>query len=750
MTIDVVSSTTVVDYFIYECGACPTCAALLLVIDDDDNSDKEDKAACSSSFVGRDSCTICLGLLASSTYIRDKVLPRVVESLRPYLNNGEDGGQKSNNQLSREAPTVNLSWLSAVRAQCAINSARQNFLNDDGQVHYRDAMEVHRLLKERLRGIVRSRIISSLHQSSDDNYCKDDSRYYDEGEAGYLGVHILCLPLLPSHNTQLCEVMPNDESDETIVAIPSIPPSLLSYMKKNINELSRNHQRTLNPRCRFRGNDPTSKQGGDPRINLELRIRRSLADSRLKWADKKVNINGNKGDANNDNDNNKKKKRQRSSQHGIVESVEPSSIDTDDHIHELILWLEKDTIVQWIANGGGGSLEDTHWLHQWRHLGGRGGGGEECGVVHVTAWRKPFYIMGSYTKSRRDISQTPFYVPSSTISSSDGTNGAPPPRRNCMVRLGVSSVEEIICPILAQVGCGGISLLNNEHLPTDDDDDDNYNDQQKDDNNNTDDQKGEIVYGMCKFHASGREDMDVRMLLPPTCARSSNVVITGRPFVCEIIDAHKMPSELDLQRVVDGINCDSNNNCIQDMCGDTTVVDEIIWDEKGWPTISASPDRYHGTNPLGVGVSSPLTLVPASAFSTLQSQTEEKVKCYGCVCWTSIPILSDIDLIQRLKCMPWDTTNENTTANNSWIIKQKTPLRVLHRRSSEIRIRHILTLSACRINDHWFRLRMSTSAGTYVKEFVHGDCGRTRPSISSLLGGARIDITELDCEGIIC
>lgn len=68
----------------------------------------------------------------------------------------------------------------------------------------------------------------------------------------------------------------------------------------------------------------------------------------------------------------------------------------------------------------------------------------------------------------------------------------------------------------------------------------------------------------------------------------------------------------------------------------------------------------------------------------------------------------------------------------------------------QILIYYKLTLSSCRINDHWFCLRMSTSAGTYVKEFVHGDCGRTSPSISSLLGGARIDITELDCEGIIC
>lgn len=733
-----VSSTTVIDYFINECGVCPTCAALLLFVVDDDND--SDKVACSSSFVGR-SCTICLGLLASPTYIRGDVLPRVVESLRPYLDD-----DNNYNQLSREVPTVNLSYLTAVRAQCAINSARRHYLvENDQEVQYRDAMEVHRLIKDRLRATLRTGIISSLYQSSGDNYNSGDSRYYHEAEAGYLGVHILCLPSLPSHTTTNRDAMSyNNSDDEAKVSIPSIPPSLISYMKKNINELSRNHQRTLNPRCRFRGNDPTSKQGGDPRMNLELRIRRSLA-GRLKWADKKwAHIDGRNGDANNDKNKNKKK-CQRSSQHGIVESAEPSSIDNDEHIHELILWLETDTVVQWIANGGGGSLEDTNWLHQWRHRGARRGG-EECGVFHVTAWRKPFYIMGTYTKSRRDISQTPFYVSSCSMSSSDGTNIAPPR----MIRLGVSSVEEVICPILAQVGCGAIARLNNEHMPTYNDDDNNA------DDNNADDKRGKIVFGMCKFHASGREDMDVRMLLPPLCARSSNAVITGRPFVCEIIDAHRIPSESDLKRVVNVINCDSNNNGIHDIYGDTTVTDDTVWDDKGWPTISASPDRYHGTNPLGVGVSSPLTLVPAIAFSTLQSQTEDKVKCYGCVCWTSIPILSDIDLGQRLKCMPWDTTDENT-ANNSvksylypMEIQQNTPLRVLHRRSSEIRIRHILSLSSCRINDHWFRLRMSTSAGTYVKEFVHGDCGRTSPSISSLLGGARIDITELDCEGIMC
>jgi len=37
------------------------------------------------------------------------------------------------------------------------------------------------------------------------------------------------------------------------------------------------------------------------------------------------------------------------------------------------------------------------------------------------------------------------------------------------------------------------------------------------------------------------------------------------------------------------------------------------------------------------------------------------------------------------------------------------------------------------INKHYMLLRLTTSAGTYVKEFVHGDLGRTFPNVSSIL-----------------
>ena len=45
----------------------------------------------------------------------------------------------------------------------------------------------------------------------------------------------------------------------------------------------------------------------------------------------------------------------------------------------------------------------------------------------------------------------------------------------------------------------------------------------------------------------------------------------------------------------------------------------------------------------------------------------------------------------------------------------------------------VYKLRAELINRHYFVLHMLTSAGAYVKEFVHGDLGRTVPSIGGLL-----------------
>jgi tRNA pseudouridine synthase 10 len=52
------------------------------------------------------------------------------------------------------------------------------------------------------------------------------------------------------------------------------------------------------------------------------------------------------------------------------------------------------------------------------------------------------------------------------------------------------------------------------------------------------------------------------------------------------------------------------------------------------------------------------------------------------------------------------------------------------------------------VNSRFFILRLTTSAGTYVKEFVHGDMGRTEPNVGMLLG-CDADILQLDVADVI-
>ena len=44
-----------------------------------------------------------------------------------------------------------------------------------------------------------------------------------------------------------------------------------------------------------------------------------------------------------------------------------------------------------------------------------------------------------------------------------------------------------------------------------------------------------------------------------------------------------------------------------------------------------------------------------------------------------------------------------------------------------------------------FYITLATQAGTYVKEFVHGDFGRTEPNVAQILG-CDVDIIALDVE----
>lgn len=67
-------------------------------------------------------------------------------------------------------------------------------------------------------------------------------------------------------------------------------------------------------------------------------------------------------------------------------------------------------------------------------------------------------------------------------------------------------------------------------------------------------------------------------------------------------------------------------------------------------------------------------------------------------------------------------------------IDQRTPRRVEHRRADLVRHRRIHWVTADSFGEDEFDLELETDSGTYVKEFVSGDDGRTQPNFSERLG----------------
>ena len=67
-------------------------------------------------------------------------------------------------------------------------------------------------------------------------------------------------------------------------------------------------------------------------------------------------------------------------------------------------------------------------------------------------------------------------------------------------------------------------------------------------------------------------------------------------------------------------------------------------------------------------------------------------------------------------------------------IAQRTPTRVAHRRSDRVRTRRVVAARLVEASEGRFTLELRTEAGTYVKEWVEGDGGRTDPSLASLVG----------------
>lgn len=71
-------------------------------------------------------------------------------------------------------------------------------------------------------------------------------------------------------------------------------------------------------------------------------------------------------------------------------------------------------------------------------------------------------------------------------------------------------------------------------------------------------------------------------------------------------------------------------------------------------------------------------------------------------------------------------------ALNNRTVQQKTPVRVLHRRSDRVREKQIYKISIRRLKPNLVEMLIRSQGGLYVKELITGDDGRTRPSVAEV------------------
>jgi len=87
--------------------------------------------------------------------------------------------------------------------------------------------------------------------------------------------------------------------------------------------------------------------------------------------------------------------------------------------------------------------------------------------------------------------------------------------------------------------------------------------------------------------------------------------------------------------------------------------------------------------------------------------------------------------------------NEAVNALRSSIIEQRTPRRVAHRRADKVRRRKVIDIRVEEMKENEATLVIKAESGTYIKELITGDEGRTVPSLSHL-AGVDMEVKMLD------
>lgn len=82
-------------------------------------------------------------------------------------------------------------------------------------------------------------------------------------------------------------------------------------------------------------------------------------------------------------------------------------------------------------------------------------------------------------------------------------------------------------------------------------------------------------------------------------------------------------------------------------------------------------------------------------------------------------------------------------AFNNALVTQRTPSRVLGRKPDKVRKKVVYSVKTRVLSPDTLELTITCQGGLYVKELIHGDGGRTKPSVAEILG-AEVEVKELD------
>jgi len=183
-----------------------------------------------------------------------------------------------------------------------------------------------------------------------------------------------------------------------------------------------------------------------------------------------------------------------------------------------------------------------------------------------------------------------------------------------------------------------------------------------------------------KFHGAGREDIDVRMLG------------TGRPFILELLNP-KIRT-FDLKKMQNKVN-KSNKKKIK--------VSDLKYSSK-------------------------------ERVKNMKLNAENTKKVYNALVISKEKISKDhFDvLLKKLK-----------NVYEKQKLQQRTPIRVSHRRADKIREKKIFRVEGKFIKPNVSEFIVEAQGGTYIKELISGDNGRTTPSFSDIYG-VSLECKKLD------